>query len=188
MLNQKNKGFTLIELLVVVAIIAILSTIIISAINSAREKGKDSAATSQMNQARNQAEIYYTQNGNYLGLCNPLNNSGSEKYGIYDFILEATEVIGFENPEDLIVINEVDTAGFIMPDYNNPGKPRCSVSTNILEPRWAAHVPLLKRSKSGSLQYYCVDSTGAGVVTTVDFAGTSGSSEKKYLECIPTPE
>lgn len=188
MIKQKNKGFTLIELLVVVAIIAILSTVIISAINSAREKGKDSAATSQMNQARNQAEIYYTQNGNYLGLCDPSNNSSSGKYGIYDFVLEATKVIGFEDPESYVVWEQTNG---VYPDnqyYYNVGKSRCRVSGKILEPLWAAHVPLLKKSKSGLQQYYCVDSTGAGMVTTVDFASAQGSLEKKYLGCVPSLE
>jgi len=181
MIKQKNKGFTLIELLVVVAIIAILSTVIISAINSAREKGKDSAATSQMNQARNQAEIYYTQNGNYLGLCDPSNNSSSEKYGIYDFVLEATKVIGFEDPESYIVWEEI----FYPSPNSDTGKSRCRVSGDILNPRWAAHVPLLKKSKSGLPQYYCVDSTGAGMVTTVDFASYNGHQEQ-YLGCVPS--
>ena len=187
MLKKENKGFTLIELLVVVAIIAILSTVIISAINSAREKGKDSAATSQMNQARNQAEIYYTQNGNYLGLCDPSNNSSSEKYGIYDFVLEATKVIGFEDPESYVVWEQTNG---VYPDnqyYYNVGKSRCRVSGKILEPLWAAHVPLLKKSKSGLQQYYCVDSTGAGMVTTVDFASYNGTQEQ-YLGCVPSLE
>lgn len=185
MLKQKNKGFTLIELLVVVAIIAILSTVIITAINSAREKGKDSTAMSQMNQARNQAEIYYTQNGNYLGLCDPLNNSSSGKYGIYDFVLEATKVIGFEDPESYIVSQEI---GYPSPDsYSNIARSRCRVSGDVLNPRWAAHVPLLKRSKSGLQQYYCVDSTGAGMVTTVDFASYNGIQEQ-YLGCVPSLE
>ena len=187
MLKQKNKGFTLIELLVVVAIIAILSTVIITAINSAREKGKDSTAMSQMNQARNQAEIYYTQNGNYLGLCNPSNNSSSEKYGIYDFVLEATKVIGFEDPESYIVSQEIGSPSPDSNYYINAGKSRCRVSSDILNPRWAAHVPLLKRSKSGLLQYYCVDSTGAGMVTTVDFASYNGNQEQ-YLGCVPSLE
>jgi prepilin-type N-terminal cleavage/methylation domain-containing protein len=188
MINQKNKGFTLIELLVVVAIIAILSVVVISAINSAREKGKDSSAMSQMNQARNQAEIYYTKYGNYIGLCDQANTLESGRQGIYDFVLEATKVIGFEDPESYVVWEQTNG---VYPDnqyYYNVGKSRCRVSGKILEPLWAAHVPLLKKSKSGLQQYYCVDSTGAGMVTTVDFASAQGSLEKKYLGCVPSLE
>lgn len=187
MINQKNKGFTLIELLVVVAIIAILSVVVISAINSAREKGKDSSAMSQMNQARNQAEIYYTKYGNYLGVCDPANSLESANPGIYDFVLEATKVIGFEEPASFIVEEEVSTEfpsqAYDNNYYNNVGKSRCRVSNNILTPRWAAHVPLLKK-KDRVQQYYCVDSTGAGIVTTIDFASQQGDIEKLYLGCV----
>jgi len=40
-LNQNNKGFTLIELLVVVAIISLLSSVVMSSINSARMKTRN---------------------------------------------------------------------------------------------------------------------------------------------------
>lgn len=184
MINQKNKGFTLIELLVVVAIIAILSVVVISAINSAREKGKDSSAMSQMNQARNQAEIYYTKYGNYIGLCDPANTLESGRQGIYDFVLEATKVIGFEPADEYVIQQQVDSFSMTQPaDYQPVLKSRCRVSGDILVPRWAAHVPLLKK-KDGVQQYYCVDSTGAGFVTTIDFASNQGDLGKKYLGCV----
>lgn len=185
MLKQKNKGFTLIELLVVVAIIAILSAVVITAINSAREKGKDSAVISQMNQARNQAEIYYTKKGNYTGLCDSDNPDG-----IYPLIEAATKTIGFEeNTREYIVAQTVNvyqqygnTFSQSDTEMSNMGKSRCRVSDNILMPLWAAHVPLLRKSRNGAQQYYCVDSTGAGVVTTGDFARNEGMP--LYLMCI----
>jgi len=39
---KKNKGFTLIELLVVIAIIGILSSVVITSLNSTRQKARDS--------------------------------------------------------------------------------------------------------------------------------------------------
>src|ERR1700744_4592103 len=65
-----NKGFTLIELLVVIAIIGILASVILASLNSARAKGVDAAVKSDLENARDQAEIYYDSNNNsYAGVC-----------------------------------------------------------------------------------------------------------------------
>ncbi len=45
---NKNKGFTLIELLVVIAIIGILSSVILTSVNSSRAKARTNAALSTM--------------------------------------------------------------------------------------------------------------------------------------------
>ncbi len=47
-MSKKQKGFTLIELLVVIAIIAILSAVVMVAVNSGRKKGRVAAAESTM--------------------------------------------------------------------------------------------------------------------------------------------
>lgn len=68
-MNYK-KGFTLIELLVVIAIIGILSSVVLASLNTARDKGADAAAKSNLNGARAQAELFYDGNGySYAGLC-----------------------------------------------------------------------------------------------------------------------
>ena len=189
----KNKGFTLIELLVVVAIIAILSTIVIVSINAARAKGKDGAAVSQMNQARNQAEIYHTKTGSYNGLCDPTTPI-SEEPGIYEYVLAAAEAIGFDPAEQYVKTEKIDDSlSYVnLSSYQQPGVyyARCHVSAKpFLSPRWAAQVPLLKK-KGDQQQFYCVDSTGEGVVTTHDLGNTQDTeiAEKKHLECIPPTE
>lgn len=67
---KKTKGFTLIELLVVIAIIGILSSIVLSSLNSARAKGANAGIKQNMNSLRAQAEVYYdTSPTGYTGVC-----------------------------------------------------------------------------------------------------------------------
>lgn len=64
----KEKAFTLIELLVVIGIIAILAAVVLVSLSGANDRAKDSRMTSDMNQLRNVAEVYYTEHGNYTSL------------------------------------------------------------------------------------------------------------------------
>ena len=75
MFFKKNKrgGFTLIELLVVISIIGLLSSIILSSINEARDKAKYTALVQNIYELQKAVEIYYSNNGYYPG--------GPEGYG-----------------------------------------------------------------------------------------------------------
>ncbi len=64
---KSEKAFTLIELLVVVAIIGILSSVVITSLNSAREKGKIASIKSTLKQLYNQAAINQVENGSFTG-------------------------------------------------------------------------------------------------------------------------
>jgi len=62
---QKKNGFTLIELLVVISIIGLLSSIVITQLNGARIKSRDTARKAQMAEIRSALELYYNDNGHY---------------------------------------------------------------------------------------------------------------------------
>ncbi len=83
-----QKGFTLIELLVVVAIIGILASVVLAALGSARMKARDAKFKSEMSQLRNQAEIYFAENGNYgpsfYGYCSNANGGTIFEQGTAD--------------------------------------------------------------------------------------------------------
>lgn len=96
MKNNMRRGFTLIELLVVIAIIGILSAVVLASLNTARNKGADAAIKSNLNNARAQAELYYTDNSNsYLTVCTT--PSSSTPGGIATMITGASSAYGTAN-------------------------------------------------------------------------------------------
>ncbi len=62
---MKNKGFTLIELLVVISIISLLSSVVLSSLNTARQKSRDARRMSDLRQIQTAVELYFDVNGRY---------------------------------------------------------------------------------------------------------------------------
>lgn len=63
--QQSSRGFTLIELLVVIAIIGILSTLAVVALNTARQKARDSKRVADIRQITTGLELYFTDASAY---------------------------------------------------------------------------------------------------------------------------
>ena len=64
-MKKGNKGFTLIELLVVIAIIAILSTVVMAGLNSARSKARDARRLSDIKEIQSALNLYYDNCGGF---------------------------------------------------------------------------------------------------------------------------
>lgn len=69
---KRNKAFTLIELLVVVSLIGVLATLVVSNINSARERARDSVRKSDLRNIQTSLRLYYNDNSAY-----PQSSSGN---------------------------------------------------------------------------------------------------------------
>jgi len=79
-INYK-KAFTLIELLVVISIIALLSSIVLAALNDARSKARDTARIQSMLQTRNALQLYFADKGQYPLMSSVQANSNIWKSG-----------------------------------------------------------------------------------------------------------
>ncbi|MEI8339799.1 MAG: prepilin-type N-terminal cleavage/methylation domain-containing protein [bacterium] len=64
-MEKNTRGFTLIELLVVISIISLLSSIVMSTLSAAKDKGSDTKSIQTVIQTRNALQMYFADNGNY---------------------------------------------------------------------------------------------------------------------------
>ena len=62
---ETKKGFTLIELLVVIAIIALLSSVVLASLSTARAKSRDARRIADFSQIMIALEMYYDSNSYY---------------------------------------------------------------------------------------------------------------------------
>ncbi len=64
-MHSSQKGFTLVELLVVISIIGLLSSIVLTSVNSARAKARDARRIADFKQIQTALEFFYDSQGKY---------------------------------------------------------------------------------------------------------------------------
>jgi prepilin-type N-terminal cleavage/methylation domain-containing protein len=83
-MKMKEKGFTLIELLIVISIIAILAALLLPALRTAKEKGRETLCKSNMKQIGLAITMYSSDNDGWVKLSNAdLPNSEFKQYWNY---------------------------------------------------------------------------------------------------------
>lgn len=88
---QRNHRFTLIELLVVIAIIAILTGLLLPALNLAREKARASSCTTKMKQIVLGAQLYASDYNDYFSVATHI-YSYTKYYPLYPYIHNGKDI------------------------------------------------------------------------------------------------
>jgi prepilin-type N-terminal cleavage/methylation domain-containing protein len=90
--KQKTYGFTLVELLVVISIIALLSSIVLASLNSAREKARIARSVAQVRELIKVVALYYDDTGQYPSDCRLACNAANDPF------LNSLGVSGWKGP------------------------------------------------------------------------------------------
>lgn len=159
---KKQKGFSLIELLVVIAIIGVLSSIVLSAVNTARTKARD---------VKRKAEI--SGIGRLVTASCYLPNDGAGDYDIVDLIVEFATT----HPQYTSYISRIPRdpsaassgPSLYMYVVNSSGK--CAVYANLENDSEAVTLPSISAPTAGG---------GTGVLEASAGDGWNGSS--KYFQ------
>lgn len=84
--HKSKKGFTLIELLVVISIIGLLSSVVLSSLNQARTKARDTRRIQDMQTLKNAIALYRSDHNNDVPPFDPSGGSWERSHLQSNFI------------------------------------------------------------------------------------------------------
>lgn len=128
-----SRGFTLIELLVVISIIALLSSVTLTGLNSAKAKARDARRLSDLAQLRTAMILYYDKCETYIvkqnctgtaygsggvGWFNHPSYAGSAGSVAQGLVDEGATNILFIDPSGMITTNSVNRTGYMVQATN----------------------------------------------------------------------
>lgn len=156
-MKHRTRGFTLIEILVAIAIIGILASVVLASLNSARDKGVNSAVRQNIEGIRAQAPLYYDEAGGTYEVDGDTNS----------VCINDAEATPKGGAHLVAAADAVNGAG--------------AVDCNDESEAWAAAGQYVG---DDSGEYYCTDSTGFAGTLMGNVGGTSaGDFETDDTSC-----
>jgi type IV pilus assembly protein PilA len=175
-MKHSQKGFTLIELMVVISIIAVLSSVVLAGLQTARVKARNSRIVQEVQQLKNQIEL--TRSGDtYTSLV------GSNASGPSNFRLAMHA--SFPAALTTLVTDILAQNGFVYPaGYGGAALAAAPCPVYYTLPNTNAHALTIYVDNTtcgaankyaiyaamgpivGSSGYFCIDSTGSNTRTT----------------------
>ena len=168
-----KKGFTLIELLVVVAIIGVLASVVLAALNTARSKGSDAAVKSNLVNLRPQAEIYYDTYSCYTGNAGICSVSAPA-------VVAATDCATAHGVANSIFADSKFYSG--VQAAFNAGLNYGACAETVGGTAWATVIQLSNPATGGTA--WCVDSTGASKSVSVTATQAGLTAEVTGAKCL----